>query len=122
MSGKIAVKSSNQLAEEEFRKINEGTTNNQYVYLLVDYLNPEFRRLFKMKKTNPEEYERLHSLFTAIQWRESPEEVAKVIRGESPVSKEIPHILLAWFQNEASDKHRKDFFYYLANIATVLEL
>ena len=119
----MSSRSPNQRAQKKLFEMNDDETkSNQYVYLLVDYLNPECQRLFKMKKANPEEYERLRALFTAIQWPDSPEEVAKVIRGESPVSKEIPNGLLTWLQSDkASNNHRENFFYYLADIATFLE-
>lgn len=75
-----------------------------------------------MKKTDPAKYIRLRTLFTATQWPDAPEEVAKVIRGESDVSKEIPPLLLTYLQSETtSGKARRDFLYYLAYKAACLE-
>jgi hypothetical protein len=73
-----------------------------------------------IKKNTPEKYALLKKLFTTTQWLEAPDEVAKVISGESEVSKEIPKNLL-YSLERADDKVRKDFAYYLAYMAACLE-
>jgi hypothetical protein len=84
--------------------------------LLCNYNN----NLRIIKQDTPEKYALLKKLFTTTQWLEAPDEVAKVISGESEVSKEIPTNLLNSLKM-ADGTVRKDFAYYLAYMAACLE-
>lgn len=96
---------------------------NLHFLVFWGYLHPaNCPNFVEMKENNKDEHTRLRALFTATQWPDSPEEVAKVIRGELEVSNEIPPDLLKYLQSdEASDVVRRDFSYYLAYMASLIE-
>jgi len=119
--------SSNQLAAEELwnKKTEEaivlGRTYLHYLWSCAKQVGA-WSMLIDLMVNNPVEFDRLNELFTAIQWHESPDEVAKVISGESPVSKEIPDKLLTYLRAENTPPQDKvDFYYYLAYRAACLE-
>jgi hypothetical protein len=115
--------SSNQRAAEElWNKQSDEAIVFGRTYLHALWRLAGEQNLIHLLHTNPVEFDRLNKLFNETQWRESPKEVAKVISGESPVSKEIPKSLLDWLNSDkVSDDDRKRFFYYLAYRAACLE-
>ena len=121
----VSGKSSNMCAAENLFNLQRESFIvgvNPHFLMFWTYLRGCGFDVIAMKKTDPAKYARLRTLFTATQWHDAPEEVAKVIRGEYDVSKEIPSTLLTWLQSDdTSDKARKDFSYYLAYKAACLE-
>jgi hypothetical protein len=117
-------KSSNRRAAEKliYLACEESQSVGNYAHFgifwrrLCNYNN----NLRIIKQDTPEKYALLKKLFTTTQWLEAPDEVAKVISGESEVSKEIPTNLLNSLKM-ADGTVRKDFAYYLAYMAACLE-
>jgi hypothetical protein len=118
-------KTSNRIAAERLYYLKmdaEIINSNTHLCIFYDLVQLFSHDARDMEETDPAKYSRLQQLLTATQWLDSPEEVAKVIRGESDVSKEIPANLLKLLQSDKVDNIvRKDFAYYLAYKAACLE-
>ena len=109
-------------ADAEYYRDTQLHDNVEHICRFLEYLEDSPNNISDMKTQDPAEHARLRALFTETQWPDSPVEVAKVISGESDVSKKIPDDLLKYLRHETtSDTARKDFLYYLAYMALLLD-
>jgi len=119
--------SSHQLADEELMtKKTEKAIVSKVTYLLAlnDALNKVDLISLSLMVDDPVKFDRLHALFTATQWRESPVKLAEVIDGESPICNEIPDVILTYLRagNILKTDDIEQFKNYLAYRAERMEL